>query len=389
MAADTLTHLKDWSTSVGSNYPRGTTAINGNLDDNLDMQQIVMRYELATRGSIASAATCDLGTKDEGALDITGTTTITGLGTVSAGLRKWVTFSGALTLTYNATSLILPTSANITTEADDTALFESLGGGNWKCLAYFRKTGQPVAAAFLMPDGTVAAPGLSFASDTDNGFYRLGANHWAVSVGGVKLLDLAAAAAALTGTLSVSGFLTTTGGFSFISATANSIIATGTGTLEITGHTTGGGRLSMLSTGCALYAGNNIPLYLITQGTSGLEIAAGGVGTGLRWKADEKHLTVVEVVGKPTITSGSGTPAGTIVGTDQAFSVTEGTTPGTTLVIAFSHSWANVPFVFPKLRANISCWVSAVSTSSVTITFASAPSTSDILDVWCIGYQTS
>ena len=91
--------------------------------------------------NIASATTTDLNTATGNMVDITGTTTITGLGTVQAGAIFFVRFTGILTLTHNATSLILPTGANITTAAADSAIFESLGSGNWRCANYFRKDG--------------------------------------------------------------------------------------------------------------------------------------------------------------------------------------------------------------------------------------------------------
>ena len=55
-------------------------------------------------------------------------------------------FSGILTLTYNATSLILPTSANITTQAGDCMDIESKGAGNWVCTGYQRADGNAVSA---------------------------------------------------------------------------------------------------------------------------------------------------------------------------------------------------------------------------------------------------
>jgi len=76
--------------------------------------------------------------------DITGTTTITGLGTVRAGIWKVLQFDGALTFTHNATSLILPGGANITTAAGDIAIMFSEGSGNWRCLAYQKASGLPV-----------------------------------------------------------------------------------------------------------------------------------------------------------------------------------------------------------------------------------------------------
>ena len=73
----------------------------------------------AKGANIASAATTDIGAATGNYVIVTGTTTITALGTVQAGTRRIVNFSGILTLTHNATSLILPTSANITTAAGE------------------------------------------------------------------------------------------------------------------------------------------------------------------------------------------------------------------------------------------------------------------------------
>ena len=206
MAADVLGNLYSWSTTAGSNLPAGSTTISTNLDDNLREIQKVVRYT-QSRDTIASASTCDLGTKEAMSLDVTGTTTITSFGTVSAGIRKWVTFADALTLTYNATSLKLPGAASITTAAGDKALFESLGSGNWQCLAYQKASGLPVVSLFSASDGTVSSPSISFASDTDTGFYRIGANSLGVAVGGVNLATLTHSAMSINPTVS-SGSMT-------------------------------------------------------------------------------------------------------------------------------------------------------------------------------------
>jgi hypothetical protein len=97
---------------------------------------------MAKGTDIASATTTDIGAATGNYVQITGTTTITGLGTSAAGVWRNVTFVGALILTYNATSLILPSSSNITTVAGDTALFVSEGSGNWRCLSYQRRSGS-------------------------------------------------------------------------------------------------------------------------------------------------------------------------------------------------------------------------------------------------------
>jgi len=96
---------------------------------------------LAAEVDVASATTTSIGAALSNNIRITGTTTITSLGTADAGITRNVRFSGALTLTYNATSLILPGSANITTVANDTAEFLSLGSGNWFCKAYNAASG--------------------------------------------------------------------------------------------------------------------------------------------------------------------------------------------------------------------------------------------------------
>lgn len=92
---------------------------------------------------IASASTTDIGAAKGNYVVVTGTTTITSFGTIQAGTRRIVKFSGALTLTYNATSLILPSATNILTAANDTAVFVSLGSGNWVCTSYTRNAFNP------------------------------------------------------------------------------------------------------------------------------------------------------------------------------------------------------------------------------------------------------
>lgn len=150
-----MSGIKDWSTTATSNnaaapngWPEGQTMASVN-DCGREMMS-ALRYELAAQDTIASATTCDLGTKQAHSLTVTGTTTITGLGTVSAGIKKNLKFDGALTFTHNATSLILPGGANITTAAGDTCEVESLGSGNWRCNWYVKANGEPIV------QGTVA-----------------------------------------------------------------------------------------------------------------------------------------------------------------------------------------------------------------------------------------
>lgn len=113
--------------------------------------------------TIASATTTDLGSVVSHNIIITGTTTITSLGT-SASLKApyyFVRFGGALLLTYNATSLILPGLANITTAAGDWMVAEELSSGNWQVVIYSPATGLAV-----IPSATSgSASGLKVVND--------------------------------------------------------------------------------------------------------------------------------------------------------------------------------------------------------------------------------
>lgn len=70
---------------------------------------------------IASAATCSIGAALSTKLRVTGTTTITSFGTTYRG-PILLRFSGAVTLTYNATTLLIPGAENYTTVAGDLVL---------------------------------------------------------------------------------------------------------------------------------------------------------------------------------------------------------------------------------------------------------------------------
>jgi hypothetical protein len=155
--ADVASNLKDWSTTASSNSPSDATTIGAGLADNFQQAQATVRQDLASKGAdIASATTTDLGAVPGHQHDITGTTTITGFGAVSAGIWKIIKFEGALTLTHNATSLILPGGANITTADGDVAIMVSEGSGNWRCASYTR-----TALGYVVGSYTGTATGLT------------------------------------------------------------------------------------------------------------------------------------------------------------------------------------------------------------------------------------
>ncbi len=84
---------------------------------------------------VASATALTLGS-DGNYFDITGTTTITSINTVSVGTVIKLHLDAALTLTHHATDLILPGASNITTAAGDEAEFVEYATGDWRCTNY-------------------------------------------------------------------------------------------------------------------------------------------------------------------------------------------------------------------------------------------------------------
>lgn len=82
--------------------------------------------------SITSAATTNLGSVPQAAVNITGNQSIASLGTVSEGVVKFLTFTGSAVLVYNPTYLILPGAANLTMAPGQMATAWSLGAGKWR-----------------------------------------------------------------------------------------------------------------------------------------------------------------------------------------------------------------------------------------------------------------
>lgn len=71
-------------------------------------------------------------------------------GTSAPGRWGWILFQSVRTLTYNASTLILPTGANIITAAGDTALFFATGSDQVTCVAYQRGDGTALAGSEVL-----------------------------------------------------------------------------------------------------------------------------------------------------------------------------------------------------------------------------------------------
>lgn len=108
--------------------------------------------------TIASAAELDLSGADGNYLSVTGGTGITSISAHGVGTPITLVFAGSLLLTHHATNLILPTGANITTKAGDTAVMLEYATGDWRCIGFTRADGKPLgsgnpAGSMLMHGG--------------------------------------------------------------------------------------------------------------------------------------------------------------------------------------------------------------------------------------------
>jgi hypothetical protein len=135
----------DGQTPITGNLNAGNNKITGlaagsATGDSLRWEQLFSQGQPVT---LASAATTDIGAQNTVLLNITGTTTITSFGTNYNGPR-YLRFDGVLTLTHNATTLILPGGANIiTTAAGDSAIVVPNGtpANGWRVVGYQRGNG--------------------------------------------------------------------------------------------------------------------------------------------------------------------------------------------------------------------------------------------------------
>lgn len=154
--------ITDLSTTASLNYPAGTDSIGNTLDNYLRSIQAIVKQQYVVGANIASSTTITP-TADGYYFNVTGTTTITTIASTNSwnGRAVFLEFAAALTLTHNASTLILPGSANITTAAGDVAIFVQESSGSWRCISYNRANGTAVAG---VPTGVITSSGLTMAT---------------------------------------------------------------------------------------------------------------------------------------------------------------------------------------------------------------------------------
>lgn len=106
-------------------------------------------------GSATAASTTDLCAAPQAVINVAGNTTITSFGTSCVtGTKKTLVFGGALSITYNATSMIAPGAANVPIVAGDVVEATALGSGNWRITSIAKIDGSAIVNP-AMPLGTV------------------------------------------------------------------------------------------------------------------------------------------------------------------------------------------------------------------------------------------
>lgn len=139
LANSTLSDLAALSPADGDFLEYFTS---GGLTNRTSLQVVTQLLSSAAEVNVASASTANIGAAASPKVQITGTTTITSFGT-TANCIRFIRFAGALTLTHNATSLILKGAASRVTAANDTGIYASDGSGNWREMSYQRASSDP------------------------------------------------------------------------------------------------------------------------------------------------------------------------------------------------------------------------------------------------------
>jgi hypothetical protein len=183
--------------------------------------------------SLASAASVAIGAAASNNITITGTTAITSFDTITAGAVRRLTFSAALTLTHNATSLILPGAASITTAAGDVGHFVSLGAGNWRCVSYQKASGAATVAVTPSMLSQPFTQGTSVASTSGAAIDFTGIPSW------VKRVSILLNGVSLSGTADILIQLGTSGGFTSTGYVARAGSINSTPSVGITDSTSG------------------------------------------------------------------------------------------------------------------------------------------------------
>lgn len=139
-------NVGDLSLTAASNSPGGGESVATNDDYLRGISSCIRSFYAVSSASIAAAATTNVGASDGENVTITGTASITSLGTGYAGCLRELYVTGAPTFVHSA-ALLLPGATNITSVAGDFYIFRCLSAGNWALVQGSRSSASLVNAA--------------------------------------------------------------------------------------------------------------------------------------------------------------------------------------------------------------------------------------------------
>lgn len=270
--------FSDWELSIsGTAGPQGPAGI----------------PQLGPKATLASNNTTNLGSTGVYVVSVTGTTPIVSFGSSASTNNPlyWVSFTGILVLTHNATSLILPGNANITTAVGDTLLAEYLGAGNWKVWWYSRAAVNPLPVPgttgnVLTSNGTNWVSSASGTGATDQQVFAAGGT-WNKPAGySPTSLVLIECIGGGGGGGNSSGFLNVSGGSGGTTSFGTWVVAYG-----------GSGGQSFIAGGVG---GNGGGIGLTASPGSFADVLE-GVGAGATSTTLNPLITAVSGTGAPTI----------------------------------------------------------------------------------------
>lgn len=133
-------------------------------------------------------------------------------------------------------------------------------------------TGQLKASS-----GSAASPGMAFSADTDTGFFRKGSNSIGVSVGGVEVAEFASGTLTITGTISFTGFAAGTvsaPSITFADDTDLGLYRIGANNLGVAAN---GAKVLDISAAGLGVTGTLTSTDAVTVASGGLTVTAGGL----------------------------------------------------------------------------------------------------------------
>lgn len=162
--------------------------------------------------ALSSATTTDIGSVKQAFVQVNlSATPITGFGSsADVGTLHIIQFNGVITLTHNATSLILPGGQPIVTAAGDIAFALYKGSGNWVVLNFSPASGSSVTSA-AVPLGT-AVQGFfanlpaKYAYGSGQSISRSSFPGYTAAVSRAQSMTRSSGNATLTGVADTSGF---------------------------------------------------------------------------------------------------------------------------------------------------------------------------------------